>query len=100
MKQCPVCSRTFSDDTLVYCLDDGSVLANAYDPGATQRMPSPRNTNLPTAPPPQRSKTWLIVLLTSALLLSLVAAGTLISGSRLEVHVATVVRISVLMTSF
>jgi hypothetical protein len=46
MKQCPVCSRTFSDNTLVYCLDDGSVLANAYDPGATQRMPSPRSTNM------------------------------------------------------
>jgi type II secretory pathway pseudopilin PulG len=85
MKQCPVCSRTFSDDTLVYCLDDGSVLANAYDPGATLRMPSPRSTNPPpteylplSKPSPQRSKTWLIVLLASVLLLSLVAAGTLI----------------------
>jgi hypothetical protein len=85
MKQCPACSRTFSDDTLVYCLDDGSVLANAYDPGATQRMPSPRSTSPPpteylplSKPSQQRSKTWLIVLLTSVLLLSLVAAGALI----------------------
>ena len=79
MKQCPLCSRNFSDDTLVYCLDDGSVLANAYDPGATQRMPSPRNTNLPpSTPSPEHSKTWLIVLLASFLLLSLVAAGTAI----------------------
>jgi len=79
MKQCPVCSRTFSDDTLVYCLDDGSVLANSYDPGATQRMPSPRSTNsAPFMPPPQRSNTWLIVLLTSVLLLFVVGAGTVI----------------------
>jgi len=79
MKQCPVCSRTFSDDTLVYCLDDGSVLANSYDPGATQRMPSPRSTNSPAfTPPPQRSNKWLIVLLTSVLLVFVVGAGAVI----------------------
>lgn len=54
------------------------MLANAYDPGATQRMPAPRSTNLPPSTPPPRSKTWLFVILTSVLLLFLVAAGTLI----------------------
>ena len=84
VKQCPVCSRTFSDDTLVYCLDDGSVLANANDAGATQRMPSPRSTNpppteyLPPSKPSPQRKIWLIVILTSVLLLSLVAAGALV----------------------
>jgi hypothetical protein len=50
MKQCPTCHRTYSDDTLVYCLDDGSVLAAAYDPQATQIIAPPRRTDpMPTA---------------------------------------------------
>jgi hypothetical protein len=90
MKQCPSCSRTFSDNTLVYCLEDGSALGNAYDPGATQILPPPRVTsppptefapsNLPPSQPPQqRSYMWLIVLLASGLLLSFVAAGAVIA---------------------
>jgi hypothetical protein len=90
MKQCPSCSRTFSDDTLVYCLEDGSALDNASDPGATQIMPPPRVTsppptefapnNLPPPrPPQQRSYIWLIVLLASGLLLCFVAAGAVIA---------------------
>ncbi len=34
MKSCPVCSRTF-EDTLTYCLIDGSVLSAPFDPQAT-----------------------------------------------------------------
>lgn len=49
MKQCPRCNRTYHDDSLLYCLEDGSVLATAYDPDATQLIPEPRTTN---APPP------------------------------------------------
>lgn len=50
MKQCPTCHRTYTDDTLVYCLDDGSVLAAAYDPQATQIIAPPRRTDpMPTA---------------------------------------------------
>src|SRR5712691_7422120 len=33
MKHCPQCKRTYSDDSLRFCLDDGSVLAR--DPNAT-----------------------------------------------------------------
>jgi hypothetical protein len=90
MKQCPSCRRTFSDDTLVYCLEDGSALGNAYDTSATQIMPPPRVTSPPPAqfapynpPPPQpqqqRTYMWLIVLLASGLLVCLVAAGAVIA---------------------
>ncbi len=43
MKQCPTCSRIYSDDSFTYCLDDGSVLV-AVDPQATLRMPPPQPT--------------------------------------------------------
>jgi hypothetical protein len=80
MKQCPRCKRTYADETLLYCLDDGSMLSAAYDPAATQVMPSPRTTNAgPTevmpgypAPPPllqQRRSHWPVYVLISLLLL-------------------------------
>lgn len=31
MKKCPTCNRTFSDDTLSFCLEDGALLSAAYD---------------------------------------------------------------------
>src|SRR5438128_8819414 len=40
MKKCPTCNRTYSDDTLRFCLEDGSSLSAAYDPQTTQRMPA------------------------------------------------------------
>ena len=33
MKSCPTCNRTYPDDTLAFCLVDGSVLSAPYDPG-------------------------------------------------------------------
>lgn len=41
MKDCPKCKRTYADDTLRFCLDDGSILSASFDPQATQRMPGP-----------------------------------------------------------
>lgn len=32
MKSCPTCNRTYPDDTLAFCLMDGSVLSAPYDP--------------------------------------------------------------------
>jgi hypothetical protein len=46
MKSCPKCSRTY-DDTLTYCLVDGSVLSSLYDPNATLQFPEPRKTEPP-----------------------------------------------------
>ena len=45
MKSCPTCNRTYPDDSLAFCLIDGSVLSAPYDPEATQRISPPRNTS-------------------------------------------------------
>jgi len=68
MKRCPQCNRTYSDDALSFCLDDGSPLVSAtapssFDPGATVQYPQSRDTtpqptiaypgqSVPSAPPP------------------------------------------------
>lgn len=83
MKICPKCSKTYSDETLNFCLDDGSVLHQAPansasdEPPPTVLMGSPQPTtpnqpfaNQPTEPtletnptyakaPAKSSKTWL-----------------------------------------
>ena len=47
MKNCPTCNRTYEDDTLVFCLDDGVRLSAPYAPGATLRGPAARDTDPP-----------------------------------------------------
>jgi hypothetical protein len=57
MKSCPTCSRTYTDASLNFCLEDGTPLtasapANAapdYDPHATIRYTDPRDTKSPPA---------------------------------------------------
>ncbi|MDX6530609.1 MAG: hypothetical protein QOH41_2899, partial [Blastocatellia bacterium] len=47
MKTCPTCRKTYEDDSLVFCLDDGSRLvreAAASDPNATWNLPPPGPT--------------------------------------------------------
>ena len=66
MKRCPQCNRTYTDDALSFCLDDGSPLIAAaapssFDPGATVQYPQSRETTpqptiaypgqMPTPPP-------------------------------------------------
>lgn len=46
MKRCPTCNRTF-EDTLTYCLIDGSILDAPFDPQATLVIPEPRQTEPP-----------------------------------------------------
>jgi formylglycine-generating enzyme required for sulfatase activity len=41
MKSCPTCKRTF-DDTMTFCLVDGSILSAPFDPQATEHLPAPR----------------------------------------------------------
>jgi hypothetical protein len=70
MKRCPTCDRTYTDPSLNFCLEDGTPLAPdapAYDPNATIRYPSARDTIEPppteiyrpepavTPPPPRRT---------------------------------------------
>ena len=47
MKSCPTCKRTYLDDTLAFCLEDGSVLSASYDSEQTLRIPPPRVTDPP-----------------------------------------------------
>ncbi len=47
MKSCPTCRRTYPDDTLAFCLADGSLLSAPYDSEQTQRIPPTRNTSAP-----------------------------------------------------
>lgn len=68
MKSCPTCNRTYGDDTLAFCLDDGARLSAPYDPRSTLKRPAARDTDPPRteilppeqtpvnpAPPPLRS---------------------------------------------
>ena len=66
MKRCPACQRAYADDSLSYCLEDGSALLNdgstASDMAATVIMPDPRitvpvkqETFRPTPMPPPQS---------------------------------------------
>jgi hypothetical protein len=48
MRQCPVCRRAYTDETVVFCLDDGTRLTSGYDPQATLIIPDSRLTS--TAP--------------------------------------------------
>lgn len=80
MKRCPTCNRTYTDDALSFCLDDGALLVSAgggqanFDPNATLAYPAARDTSgeptqyfqptVPqqqpqaTAPPPQQQPMW------------------------------------------
>ena len=49
MKRCPQCNRTYTDEALSFCLDDGSPLVTAsapssFDPSATIQYPQSRET--------------------------------------------------------
>src|SRR6058998_2688536 len=48
MKKCPTCNRTYEDDTLSFCLDDGARLYTPYDPQATLLDPVSRDVEPPT----------------------------------------------------
>lgn len=48
MKRCPACGSTYNDDTLRFCLQDGTKLVREYDPEATQVNPFPPTHAAPT----------------------------------------------------
>jgi len=61
MKLCPSCNRTYNDESLNFCLEDGTPLVGGAtgppDPNATWRYPTPRETGEPPTeiyrqPPP------------------------------------------------
>lgn len=90
MKECPKCNRSYSDDTLVFCLDDGTGLVNARDFAATQKVPPPRATNppptlampytLPQTQPQQRSGSpWLVYGLVCVLAFFVLIGGVVVA---------------------
>src|SRR5947209_18358124 len=70
MKRCPQCNRTYADDALSFCLDDGSPLLSTNvptpsDPSATIQYPQARDTTPqptiafnPGQPPPAPPPAW------------------------------------------
>ncbi|HKO35408.1 MAG TPA: hypothetical protein VJV21_02940 [Pyrinomonadaceae bacterium] len=48
MKKCLKCNRTFTDDGLSYCLDDGALLSVSFGQHQTQRMSYRAKANAPT----------------------------------------------------
>ena len=45
MKRCPTCKRTFDDDTLSYCLDDGTPLVAATRPDSEETLVLPSSSD-------------------------------------------------------
>lgn len=92
MKKCPACYRTYADDTLSFCLEDGSVLSAVYDEqvtvvrGAEDTMlvsADPRRAVEPAnsgsfAPPSNGITPHLIYAM--AVLIGLVIIGVIVGG--------------------
>lgn len=61
MKRCPTCNKTYNDDNLMYCLDDGTPLVRGGDVPFSERatvkfsanptLENPPQTNNPMMPP-------------------------------------------------
>ncbi|HEX8399218.1 MAG TPA: hypothetical protein VF644_17400 [Pyrinomonadaceae bacterium] len=68
MKRCPVCNRTYTDETQNFCLEDGATLvasaASGFGSMPQQNQPSqswqPQIQNV--VPPRKKSKAWLWIL--------------------------------------
>src|SRR2546428_34542 len=65
MKRCHECNRTYSDETISFCLADGSLLSASYDPSKdappTEILPTPTRA----AMPPTQAAKPLIPTITS-----------------------------------
>ena len=63
MKTCPTCHRTYADETISFCLEDGTILSAPYAAQATQPYPPSRITEPPATqvmpPVPQAPATML-----------------------------------------
>lgn len=45
MRCCPACNRTYADETLNFCLEDGSLLSASYEPDKTLEISAAQNTD-------------------------------------------------------
>jgi hypothetical protein len=53
MKRCPTCKRNFEDDSLAYCLDDGSPLVSETGPDSEATLVTPSPSPAAPLPPTQ-----------------------------------------------
>lgn len=55
MKRCPTCNKTFTDNNLSFCIDDGTPLVDVNDPGyeTTVVNPSSSSDGVPPYQPPR-----------------------------------------------
>ena len=94
MKQCPQCRTTYTDDTLKFCLADGTLLARTDEEETAVRhtvrvdIEPPRTVTVPYAPEPERrgSPMLKIVIAVAVMgVLAMVVAG----GAGLLYYVGT-----------
>jgi len=55
IKKCPTCNRTYSDQTLSFCLDDGALLSATYDPDETLVRPRVDSSSQESQPNPRET---------------------------------------------
>jgi hypothetical protein len=84
MKRCPTCNRSYADDTLLFCLQDGAHLEPDYDPEATV-VAQPRPPVPPIPSRPERtnySRVYQIVILFLVLILAGIGIGLYVTISK------------------
>lgn len=118
MKRCPECNRTYADDTIAFCLADGSLLSAPYNPdseqirserahpppteilSASNQVPTiasarpmvdlPYSSPLPATESSKRSRIWLSLALAILILVIIVAGfGGFLVYRNLTVYYAT-----------
>jgi Bacterial SH3 domain len=89
MKQCPTCKNTYTDNSLAFCLSDGTTLVSFSNEEVTQQFSAANNpirVNIaqetsPNAftpaiqPQPKGGKGWIIGLIVGLFLLAIVGIG-------------------------
>lgn len=79
MKRCPQCRRRYSDESLNFCLDDGSTLV--IEPDSDPTLISPTVASRPTAPwiapsaAPSSQSSFRWILLATVILLAVILGG-------------------------
>jgi len=60
MKTCPACRKTYEDESLVFCLDDGATLEReGFDSNATWNLPTPGPTVASPRPSPPTAQSTI-----------------------------------------
>ena len=86
MKRCPTCHRTFTDESLSFCTEDGTPLSPVEEDELTRVKADDRNqewntpayqppVNSPQVPPPASKNAPWIVVIVVALVLGIVVGG-------------------------